>query len=194
MKKFLLNYVGIILLVAIIVTYLLIFRTAEVDGTSMAPTYDNGDLLLLFRSQSPKNGDIVAIYNSHLRGLLCKRVIGVAGDHVVVDEQGLSLNGVAVEESYVSTSDWFMTSTSVDLVVPDDEVFVMGDNRIASNDSRQLGCMATNDIVGVVVINATKFCGIDRKLLVKIVAILISVSVVWIYLEHRFKKDNGIVE
>lgn len=179
MKRLLVKYAWWISAILVIVLYVMFFRTAEVNGTSMMPTYKNQDLLLLWRTESVNPGNIIAIYNENLNEVLCKRVIGVAGDHVVVDSSGLCINGTMMAEPYTSTEDWYRTSIHVDLVVPEGEVFVMGDNRIASNDSRALGCMPTSDITGAVICNVTKSFGIRREMLVRAVTILFVASVVF---------------
>ena len=174
MKKFLLKYASFLLALVVVIGYALLFRTAEVSGTSMVPTYNHQDLLLMWHSKAPTNGDIIAVYSDKLREVLCKRVIGVAGDHVVVDnENGLSVNGVVIEESYVSSQDWYIYSLPVDVIVPNNEVFVMGDNRVGSVDSRKIGCIPVYDIRGVVICNVTKTFGINRELLVMAATALI---------------------
>lgn len=160
----------------------------------MEPTYHARDLLFMLRTESVQTGNIVAIYNEQLNELLCKRVIGVAGDHVVIDNKGLRVNNERVVESYVSNSEWYMSSRDVDIIVPDGEVFVMGDNRIVSNDSRGLGCMPCSDIAGVVIINVTQLCGVRRETLIRTVTLLIVASVAWEIIKRLRGSDSKITE
>lgn len=194
MKKLLVKYAWFLSALLILGTYMMLFRTAEVNGSSMEPTYHGRDLLFMLRTESVNPGSIVAIYNEQLNELLCKRVIGVAGDHVVIDSKGLRINGERVVEDYVSYKDWFMSSRTVDVVVPEDEIFVMGDNRIVSNDSRGLGCMPCSDIAGVVIVNVTQLCGARRDTLVRAVTLLIFASIAWEVVKRLRSKDSKITE
>lgn len=177
MKRFLAKHAWFLLTILILGGYVAFFRTAEVSGSSMEPTYSSRDLLLMFRTESVHQGDIIAIYNKRLDELLCKRVIGVAGDHVVIDETGLTVNGELVTEDYVIRPDWYISSARVDVTVPDGQIFVMGDNRIVSNDSRALGCMPTGDLAGVVIWNVTQTIGVRRDTLIRVVTLLIAGSI-----------------
>lgn len=159
----------------------------------MYPTYSSSDLLLLFRLGKVKHGDIVAIYSDQLHGLLCKRVIGLAGDHIVVDETGLYINDVLYSEDYVSVEDWYKASNSIDIVVPAGEVFVMGDNRLASTDSRVLGSRAVSDILGVVLFNATKLFGINRKTIQRVATTLIVISIIVLLIYANRSKASRVV-
>lgn len=160
----------------------------------MEPTYHGRDLLFMFRTENVNKGDIIAIYNKQLDELLCKRVIGVAGDHIVIDNKGLRVNNERVVEDYVSSSEWHMSSRTVNVVVPEGEVFVMGDNRIVSNDSRSLGCMPCSDIVGVVIVNVTQLCGVRRDTLVRMVTLLIAASAIWEVVKWLQGRDSKITE
>lgn len=194
MKKLLVKYAWFLAALVLFLGYVMLFRTAEVSGTSMTPTYSHQDMLLLLRSDAPNPGNIVAIYSYDLKELLCKRVIGVAGDHVVITSDGLCVNDVWYTEDYVSTSDWYETSDPVDVVVPDNEIFVLGDNRVASIDSRRLGCLPTDNILGVVVCNVTKSFGIKRETLVRAVTLLIIGSIAYEVFRKLKGFGNGAAE
>lgn len=191
MKRLLVKYAWFISAMLVFVGYLMLFRTAEVRGSSMEPTYSSRDLLLLWRTEEVDRGSIVAIYNEQMNEVLCKRVIGTAGDEIVVNRGGLSVNGEVVREPYTSTEDWYNSTREVSLTVPVGEIFVMGDNRIASNDSRALGCMPNSDIIGVVIINATKTLGVRRDTLIRAVTILLVLSFGYDWVKRlRGKKDE----
>lgn len=166
MKRWLVRNGWFIFTVLFIAIYLLFFRTAEVIGISMEPTYNNDDFLFLHKTSHVNRNDIIVVYSESLNKLLCKRVIGVSGDHIVINNYGLSVNDVLLDEPYVSTKDWYSNIESVDVIVPVDSIFVLGDNRVVSNDSRKLGCIAINDVVGVSIINITKLFGLRKKNLV----------------------------
>lgn len=175
-RQLLAKYAWFLLAALILVGYAAFFRTAEVRGSSMEPTYSSRDLLLMRRFGSIRHGDIVAIYNEKMNEVLCKRVIGVEGDHIIVNSDGLFINDTEVAEEYVISEDWYKSSAQVDTVVPAGELFVMGDNRTASSDSRVLGCMPISDLSGVVLFNVTKIFGLRRDALIRAVAILLVCS------------------
>lgn len=159
-----------VLVVLLVFTFL--FKVATVEGDSMVPTLENGDRLIVSDlGYTPKNGDviIVAARSSNLldaehhvvvgEGLnkrIVKRVIAQAGQTVDIDfaEGTVSVDGVTLQEPYVNTP----TNTNAGafnfpLTVPEGYLFVLGDNRAISKDSRHpaVGLIPTEDIVGKVV-------------------------------------------
>lgn len=87
---------------------------------------------------------------------IVKRVIGLPNDHIVVKNGSVYLNDKKLNENYIKDS---YTDGSVDIIVPENEVFVMGDNRLESQDSRaiSLGTINKSDILGKVVIRLFPF-------------------------------------
>ena len=127
------------------------FRVAGVVGDSMQPTlYTQERLILTTHFYEPSHGDIVVI-DRYTQEPLIKRVIGVAGDTIRID--GVSgvvyRNGEALDERYVSGP---TTPKELDgeLTVPTGYIFVLGDNRGVSKDSRskEIGLVDTEDVVG----------------------------------------------
>lgn len=146
------------------------------SGSSMEPTYHNKDLLLMRRVGHIARGDIIAVYSEKMNEILCKRVICIEGDHIVVNSDGLFVNDEKVTEDYVIREDWYTVSATVDYVVPDGEIFVMGDNRVASIDSRVLGSQPVSSVTGVVLFNMTKTFGFRRDALIRAVVVLLVCS------------------
>ena len=142
-------FVSALVVVAIIFTFF--FRTAGVDGESMNDTLNNEDRLIMYNFwYTPARGDIVIVNRYHdgdtsITKPLIKRVIGVAGDTVKVTEDKVYLNGELLDEPYVHYPN---IPRNIEVTVPEGKVFVMGDHRNASNDSRSLGCFAVEDIMG----------------------------------------------
>lgn len=191
MKKLIKDWWFTLVLICIAFIYFYCFVTAEVDGSSMYPTYHNGDYLLVYKTNNIKYGDIVAIDSDSLRCILCKRVLGVEGDHILIDSSGFYRNGKLVDEPYITEKDWFK-SYDVDIVVGKNEVFVMGDNRLHSTDSRELGCLSLFAIHGVSIFNFTRALGINRYTLIRVTIILWIVCILfWTFGKiHRRKREG----
>lgn len=124
----------------------------RIYGTSMAPTLDNGQIVICVKTSKLRTGDIVAFY--HGNKLLIKRCIAGPADWVNIDEAGnVSVNSAVLEEPYLTGKAFGETNIELPYQVPDDRYFVMGDNRDSSIDSRNttVGCIAEEQIVGRVV-------------------------------------------
>lgn len=144
-------------LIVIVVLFLLIFRVVVVSGTSMNMTLLNGDYLLLLSNtfyRTPENGDIVVVSKDSFDdgAPIVKRIIATEGQTVDIDfEAGIVyVDGVALEEDYTNTPTNARGSVSFPLTVPDGCIFVMGDNRNGSRDSRyaEIGVIDQREIVG----------------------------------------------
>jgi len=148
--------IGITLLI-----FSVFLRVAVVDGDSMQSTLHSGDTLLLCDfGYTPKKGDIIVfqVAGSDHSHPVVKRVIATEGDTVDIDFDGwtVSVNDNVIEESYVTKADTAMERGNIafPLTVPKGCVFVLGDNRNASWDSRYsaVGCVDTRAILGKVLI------------------------------------------
>ena len=141
------------LVVALIVLSLLFafaFRVVGVEGRSMLPTLHDGDKLLLSTYDSYyRRGDVIVV-DRYTDSPLIKRVIAVGGDTIHIDEDGtVYVNGKALKESYIQ-GETVRNDFQGELVVPNDKLFVMGDNRTISKDSRsnEIGLISKKDVVG----------------------------------------------
>ncbi len=125
----------------------------QVSGSSMEPTLSDGDIILLIKTDDLATGDLIGFY--YQNKLLLKRVIGVAGDVIDIDEEGnVTVNGELLDEPYVTNKSLGECDITLPYQVPESRVFVMGDNRATSIDSRSsaIGCIEEEQIVGKVLV------------------------------------------
>lgn len=129
-----------------------VFAMVQVEGSSMLPTLESKERLVVTKLfYKPKAKDIVVVKSHELGKHIIKRVIAVPGD--VIDINGktgdVSINGKVIDEPYILEKLRSAGNANVyPLTVPEDYVFVMGDNRNNSQDSRNLGLIAYEDVVG----------------------------------------------
>ena len=121
----------------------------QIYGNSMTPTLHNGDIVVSMKSSEFDRGDVVAFYYNNK--ILVKRVIAESGDWVDITEDGtVYVNGVALEEPYLADKAYGDTNIELPYQVPDGKLFVVGDHRSTSVDSRNtaVGCVAQEQVVG----------------------------------------------
>ena len=137
-------------------------RIVKVDGHSMDPTLSNGERILINLLKKPDYDDIVVVdgYTEYGRPLV-KRVIGKGGDTIDIDFTAgiVYRNGEALDEPYTAEPTYVEEGTVFPLTVPENGLFLMGDNRNHSGDSRSslIGCVDTRDILGVAVLRLAPF-------------------------------------
>jgi signal peptidase I len=163
-----------------------VFQSYEVDGPSMSSTLENHDRLIVLKTARtwarltghdyiPHRNDVI-IFVKH--GLidetqgkdkqLIKRVVGLPGDRVVVNNGVLTIynkehpDGFEPDKTYPYGNVITTTPGKVDLVVPAGEVFVCGDNRVNSLDSRIFGTIPARDIVGKLILRLLPFSDIKK--------------------------------
>lgn len=123
----------------------------EIYGESMTPTLYEGDIVASIKQKKIESGDIVSFYYNNK--ILVKRAIAFSGDWVNIDEKGnLYVNGEMLEEDYVSEKDMGECDIQLPYQVPDEKIFVVGDHRSTSIDSRSktVGCISEEQIVGII--------------------------------------------
>ena len=147
--------IGTLLVVAALAVLIatLFLPVMRVTGTSMEPNLVAGDIIIGFKDNRYQFGQVCSFYFNNK--LVLKRVIGTPGDWIDIDERGVVyLNNVPLEEPYVSELSKGICDIALPYQVPEGRVFVMGDNRETSVDSRStaLGCVAIDEIVGRVLV------------------------------------------
>lgn len=133
----------VLAIVVILTLFTFALRTATVSGPSMAPTLHDGDRLILMQAgyNDPQYGDIVVIDRAaHGQPPIIKRVIGRAGDEIDIDfDTGeVRRNGVLLDEPYINEPTYINLGAEFPAVVPEGHIFVLGDNRNHSSDSRDI--------------------------------------------------------
>lgn len=127
-----------------------LLRPVVVRGISMSPNYNDGDVVrtVKFNGVEDLNYGDVIVFNDNSSGLLIKRVVALPGDVVRIENGVLVLNGNAVSEEFPVMESAGIAD--IDVVIGGDEVFVLGDNRNSSRDSRVIGPVKTSAILRVV--------------------------------------------
>lgn len=123
----------------------------QVCGTSMEPTMESGQIVLALKNAKFEQGDVVAFYFNNK--ILLKRVIGNPGDWIDMKEDGtVFVNNVELDEPYLADKSLGQCEITFPYQVPDGKIFVLGDHRATSVDSRStaVGCIAEDFIVGKV--------------------------------------------
>jgi signal peptidase I len=142
--------VGVALFVALIALRVFVAEPFKIPSDSMDPTLRPGDQALVEKiagRASPHRGELVAFHRPGPDEILLKRVVAVGGDSVGLEDGRLVVNGRTVREPYANTK----SQDSVyfgPVRVPAGTVFVMGDNRGISEDSRDFGAVPTRDVIG----------------------------------------------
>ncbi|WP_456080628.1 signal peptidase I [Mogibacterium diversum] len=173
MSDFVKSLIKDIIVAAILAAVVISFvRPTIVKQTSMQDTLNPNDYIIMYRmaysgDKEPKRGDIV-IFKSELQDengknkLLIKRVIGLPGDKITINDGNVYINDKEYDESYLK--DGYTTGSVNNFKVPKGEYFVMGDNRVVSIDSRysEVGCIKKDAIKGRAVLRLFPFTKIKK--------------------------------
>ncbi|MEN9328454.1 MAG: hypothetical protein RI947_1262 [Candidatus Parcubacteria bacterium] len=142
-----------------IVVYLFIMQPNQIRGASMEPSFNSGDYIftskVTYKFRALERGDVIVFRSPRNPDIeFIKRIIGLPGDKVLFREGEVYVNGQQLKENYIAdkTSLWEGGYAKEDeaIVVPSDSLFVLGDNRPRSSDSREFGPIAQTSIIGQV--------------------------------------------
>ena len=155
--------IGILVTVAAIAVLIavLLLPVLQIYGTSMSPTMNEGDIMVSVKGTKFETGEVVAFYYNNK--ILVKRVIANAGEWVDIDKDGnVYVNNKKLDEPYIVEKAYGETNIELPYQVPDSRIFVIGDNRSASIDSRNtsVGCVSDEQIVGKIVFRIWPLSGI----------------------------------
>lgn len=140
---------ALISLTIFFIFYIFLVQPHRVKGESMTPNFEDGELILTekvsYRFSTPKRGDVIVFRAPGQNKVdFIKRIIGLPGDHLVIDDGSIYVNEKRLDESYETQA----TQSEVNLVLGQSQYFVLGDNRSASSDSRVFGPIERSAIEG----------------------------------------------
>lgn len=149
-KRFVLDIIETIILAVVLYFGInAISARVRVDGFSMNPTLQNGEYVLVsrlsYKLDIPQRGDIIVFsFPVDQSQDLIKRVIGLPGEKVSVQQNKVLINGTPLEEPYIAQAPLY----SGEWTVPEGQLFVLGDNRNDSKDSHQWGLLPMENVIG----------------------------------------------
>jgi len=137
-------------LVIVLVINVFLAQATRVEGQSMEPTLHNNQRLIIekvsYYFHPPARGEIIVLRRHGASGdPLIKRVVGLPGETIAIHDGRVYINDVPLDEPYLAQATF---GSMPPKLVPEESVFVMGDNRGASNDSRAFGMVSFDDIIG----------------------------------------------
>ncbi|QJA09552.1 signal peptidase I [Romboutsia sp. CE17] len=161
LKKEIIDWIKTIA-ISLVLAFLIVqvIKPTIVSGESMYPTLNDRDYLILnrlsYKFGEVERGDII-VFKTNLKQDngkekdLIKRVIAIPGDHLVIENSKVYINDELIDEPYIHNA---YTSGDIDIVIPENKIFAMGDNRENSKDSRSedVGLVDENDILGEVMV------------------------------------------
>lgn len=148
--------------VVVLITILLL-PVLQITGNSMSDTLHQGDIVIAWNAREYESGDVIAFYYNN--SILVKRVIAHPGDWVDIDADGnVFVNGEALEEPYLAQKALGECNIQLPYQVPEDKLFVLGDHRSTSIDSRNtaLGCISQELAVGKLVFRVWPLSGFGK--------------------------------
>lgn len=148
----------IIILIVVVLFRTFIISPVRVNGDSMDNTLTEGDILFLNKyDNSYERFDIVVIDDSVIGEAAIKRIIGMPGEEIEIENGNLYINKEKFDDPY---NNYFMSDLE-SIILSDDEYFVMGDNRSVSLDSRSFGAVSSSDMLGTVTFGLWPFGSVE---------------------------------
>lgn len=150
-RRLLRSTVNALIVVAAIAALIatLVLPVLQIAGTSMEPSLEDGDIVILAKTDKLETGDLCAFYFSNK--ILIKRIIATPGDYLWIEPDGtVFVNGEELDEPYLTEKALGECDTEFPYQVPENAYYMMGDHRETSIDSRSsvIGCIAEDQIIG----------------------------------------------
>lgn len=155
----------VVLIAVVLLSNAFLFSLIKINKTSMLPTFSDGNTVFLnkvaYKKHAPASGDIIVFRRTTASGTdyVVKRIIGVPGDKIDIQNGNVYRNNILLDEPYVE----YHSSDELSVTVPKHRYFVLGDNRQKSLDSRneEIGFVRRREIYGKVIFKIFPFEGID---------------------------------
>lgn len=147
----------VIALSVFVIIYLFLFQPHQVRGSSMYPNFYDGEYLLTdkvsYRMHNPKRGDVIVFRAPRNEEYdYIKRIVGMPGERIRIEGNKIYINNNLLEEPYIPVDYYTYAGTFLkegqNMIIPEQNYFVFGDNRVHSSDSREWGFVPQENIVG----------------------------------------------
>ena len=146
----------VVALAIFVVIYLFLFQPHQVKGASMEPNFHDGEYILtnkfIYRFEEPKRGDVIVFKSPQNQDIdFIKRIIGLPGDQIRLENNSFFINGKKLTEPYIApelfTYNGSYLQEGIEITIPEDHYIVIGDNRPRSSDSREWGTIPKSAII-----------------------------------------------
>ncbi len=188
-KEVVTDVIWAVCLAVILATFIYFCGISQVSGTSMEPSFENGDVMITVKRFTLNYNDVVVANTD--KALIVKRVIGMEGDEIDIRDGKVYRNGLLLNEDYIKGKTYaYDELITFPLMVGEGKVFLLGDNREKSADSRssKYGLVNADDIIGKVAIHIPVFW---KNVIIGVVALFVAYLILSIIKDESEKKETS---